>query len=85
MEMNPCYAALGQRQSERGERYARFVQESICERELSLIRNAVRRNQLTGEGRFTEEVERRIGRRIALRGPGRPRGSTEERRRASGK
>jgi len=40
--------------------------------EWRLIREAVKRGQLTGNSRFAEQVEKIVGRRIETRGPGRP-------------
>jgi len=37
-----------------------------------MIRGAVQRGQLTGSMRFVEEVATKIGKRIELRGQGRP-------------
>ena len=52
---------------------------STCNRpvdplELQTIRNALQRGQLTGNTRFTEEVEQLIGKRIEVRAQGRPGG-----------
>ena len=52
--------------------YAWFVMADIDDDEQELIRTAVRRNQLTGRGRFVDENEQRTGLRIEARGPGRP-------------
>lgn len=52
--------------------YARFVAAEIPDGELDLIRTAVRRNQLTGNDRFVDEIQRRTGLRIEARGQGRP-------------
>lgn len=75
LDMDPCYEALGSAHSQRAERYAEFVAQMHSDAEVSVIRQAIQRNQLTGDERFVEEVARRMGRRIALRGPGRPRKS----------
>ncbi len=40
--------------------------------EWGLIREAVQRNQLTGNDRFIDEINKVIGRRVQRRGPGRP-------------
>lgn len=72
---DPCYLGLGRSESERRERYARFVRSAIPDDELALIRSALQRGQLTGSPRFTEEISQIIGRRIEFRGQGRPRKS----------
>ena len=50
---------------------ARFGMAAMAADEQELIRTAVRRNQLTGRGRFVDEIEQRAGLRIEARGPGR--------------
>jgi len=45
----------------------------VAGRETRRIRNTSRRGQLTGAQRFVEEIAARDGRRIAVRGQGRPR------------
>lgn len=52
--------------------YASYIESAIPEGEWELIRSAVRRGQLTGDTRFTEAVQKIIGRRIEYRGQGRP-------------
>jgi putative transposase len=50
----------------------RLVAQGIPEQELSLLREALQRGQLTGNQRFVVEVEQIIGCRIERRRPGRP-------------
>lgn len=69
---DPCYEALACDDQQRRERYRLFVSQGIPEQELRLIREAVQRGQLTGDGRFVDQVEQIIGRRVEKRGPGRP-------------
>jgi len=49
-----------------------FLTAAIPEGEWRLIRTAVQRRQLTGSGRFIDEVEHILGRRIEHRKPGQP-------------
>jgi putative transposase len=70
LDFDPCYLGLAEH---RKERWRRYVNETIPQGEWELIRQAVRRNQLTGTDQFTEEVAHRTGKRIDRRGPGRPR------------
>jgi putative transposase len=58
--------------TQRQRTYARFVAADVPAGELDLIRTAVRRNQLTGNGGFVDEIEHRTGLRIEARGQGRP-------------
>jgi putative transposase len=39
---------------------------------MALVRSACARNQLTGNPRFVDEIEQRIGQRIECRGRGKP-------------
>ena len=73
LDEHPLHAALGETRSERQTRYREWIRASIPEDEWGLIRVAVQRGQLTGRKRFQEIVEKRIGRRVELRGRGRPR------------
>jgi putative transposase len=72
LDDDPCYLALGTNEPERIARYAAFLRAAIPDREWCLIRDAVQRGQLTGSGRFVDEVEAIIGKRIEKRPPGRP-------------
>ena len=72
LDLDPVTEALGSNLAARREAYRKFVLQSepIAEREF--IRTAVRRNQLTGDSRFIDEIERRTGVRIDARKQGRP-------------
>jgi len=74
LDEDPCYASLGARRSERESRYREWVASTVPEGEWELIRLAVQRGQLSGGQRFQEDIERRLGRRVESRGPGRPPG-----------
>lgn len=52
--------------------YRAYVALGIGDSELITIRNAIRRNQLTGPQRFVRAVENATGRKIETRGRGRP-------------
>lgn len=72
LDMDACYRALGSTQEARANRY-RVLVEGAPVIDDAFIRESVQRNQLTGNQRFVDEVEQRIGRRIEHRRPGRPR------------
>ncbi len=72
LDEDPCYRGLGESSGERARLYRNFVEGETDAGEQALIRAALNRNQLTGDNRFVEEVEQRIGCRIELRGRGRP-------------
>lgn len=72
LDDDPCFKALGATDEERRRRYAEFVRQAVSAEELSLIREALQRGQLTGNNRFVDEVERIAGVRIERRKQGRP-------------
>jgi len=49
-----------------------FVAAPVSAEEIALIRQALRRNQLTGGAQFIDEIERRTGICVKTRGMGRP-------------
>lgn len=72
LDEDPSYLGLGSTAEERTERYKEWLEESIPKGEWEIIRQAVRRGQLTGHNRFIEEVAKKIGRRVEFRKQGRP-------------
>jgi REP-associated tyrosine transposase len=79
LDIDPMYLALADDEASRRNKYQAFLEEAIPSGEWELIREAVKRNQLTGNARFADAVEQIVGRRIERRGPGRP-GKCESRR-----
>ncbi|MDH3713693.1 MAG: transposase [Gammaproteobacteria bacterium] len=73
LDEDECYRSLGANARERSRTYREYVEGDVNEEEQALIRTASKRNQLTGDKWFVEEVARRVGRRIEFRGRGRPR------------
>lgn len=72
LDLDPVTARLGDGQAARRRAYIAFVEAEIPDDEHNMIRTAVRRNQLTGDGCFVDEIEHRTGLRIEARTPGRP-------------
>ncbi|MDH4048654.1 MAG: transposase [Gammaproteobacteria bacterium] len=72
LDPDPVTADLGSTAELRRQAYVAYVAEGIAPEERQFLRNAVRRNQLTGDSGFVDEIERRTGLRIEARGPGRP-------------
>ena len=72
IDLDPAYLDLADEETERRDRYARFVEQGVPEPELSLMREALQRGQLTGNQRFVDEVEQIIDVRVERRRPGRP-------------
>lgn len=73
IDASPCYLELAESDEGRQNRYRDFVGRGIDEAELGFLRDAVKRNQLTGSSDFVQEIEDRINRRISTGAPGRPR------------
>ena len=73
LDFDPLYLDLSVDASQRRSRYREFLDTAASGQELEMIRLAVQRGQLTGGGRFVDEIEKKLNRRIELRGQGRPR------------
>ena len=73
LDQDPVYLGLGETAEKRHACYAEWVHIGIPDHEVNFIRTALQRGQLTGNSRFMEEIERKTGQRIELRGQGRPR------------
>jgi len=73
LDFDPYYCALGGTSKHSRARYSEWVRLGSADNEISLIRTALQRGQLTGSNRFREQVEARTGLRVECRGRGRPR------------
>jgi putative transposase len=73
LDLDPFYLSLGATAGERAGKYAAWLKETIPETEWKLMREAAQRSQLTADGKFVMEISEKIGRRLEIRGPGRPR------------
>ena len=72
LDLDPCYLSLAQTEISRRENYKSYVEAGTSFEEQKFIQNAVERNQLTGNYKFTDEIESRLGVRVEYRGRGRP-------------
>lgn len=72
LDEHPLYTVLGATPEERCMRYREWIETTIPQGEMKLIRDASHQGKLTGGRRFRRMIEKRIGRRLVLRGPGRP-------------
>jgi len=75
LDVDPIYAGLSDSEEGRFSKYREWLDNPVSESELKLVREAVQRGQLTGDGSFVEEVAKILGRRIEMRGQGRPKGA----------
>jgi len=72
LDYDTSFLALADECKQRRGKYKEYMQQSITNGEMRLIRTALQRNKLTGNARFTDEIEERIGERIESRDRGRP-------------
>jgi len=72
LDLDPFYMSLGHTAEERAEGYKTWLRETIPEQEWKLIREATQRGQLTADRKFEREISEKLGLRLEMRGPGRP-------------
>ena len=73
LDLDSCYEGLGDTKKQQLSCYCNFLEEEVTMEEARRIRDGFQRNQLTGDLRFVDEIESRIGLRVENRGGGRPR------------
>ena len=78
LDKDDLYMRMGFSQETRRQAYEEFVASGVSLEEKKFLTGSFQRNQLTGNSRFVDEVERRVGIRIENRGRGRPRSHQDE-------
>ena len=73
LDLDESFLGLGSNRETRTRRYKEYIRQGTSDRELDTLRGSLKRNQLTGNQRFVDEVESRIGIRVETRSRGRPR------------
>jgi len=73
LDLDPAIAALADTDSRRRERYRDIAAEPIGDEDLSIIRGASNRNQLTGSADFVDQIASKTGLHVPSRFRGRPR------------
>ena len=73
LDLDSSYRSLGHTDKSRLAHYLDYLDEFADSEEINMIRDGLQRNQLTGNHRFVDEIENRIGIRVEKRGRGRPR------------
>lgn len=73
LDDDPFYSLMGSTMEERTTKYIDWLDKAIPDSEIKLIREAAQRGQLTGGSKFVDEISKKIGHRVELRGQGRPR------------
>ncbi len=72
LDRDPFYMSFGDTIEERAEKYKIWLAETIPDQEWKLIREATQRGQLSAGRKFELDISDKLGRRLELRGPGRP-------------
>ena len=72
LDMDASYLGLADNANGRVERYQAYLKQGASDHEMELLRKSCARNQLTGDNRFIDEIEIRLGRRVEHRARGRP-------------
>lgn len=75
LDRDPVWLCLGETDSERARLYREILSTPISDEEREAIIRPVQRGQLTGGAAFVDAIAERLGRRVELRGQGRPRKS----------
>jgi len=70
LDLDVTYLSLAANADDRISRYKDFLMQGVSKIEIDLLRTALSRNQLTGNDRFVDEIEQRIGIRIEHLGRG---------------
>ena len=78
IDIDPCYLSLGETPEQRMTRYKQWVETDVTEYELKSIREAMQRGQPTGSLLFAESIENKLGIRLSLNKPGRPKKEMEQ-------
>jgi putative transposase len=79
LDRDVCYLSLADTDVMRIERYRAYLKQGASDKEMELLRTAWSRNQLTGNQRFVDEIEQRMGVRVEHRGRGKPKQSSGDR------
>ena len=58
LDLDLTYLALADKEDQRIERYKCYLQQGASDKEMTMLRNAWSRNQLTGNNSFVEEIEK---------------------------
>jgi putative transposase len=64
LDFDVCYLGLSETERGRQTSYRQFVEDQVSEKKDQQIHDALERCQLTGTGKFTDEIEKRVELRI---------------------
>lgn len=72
VNQHPVFSSLGDTPASRSSAYRKLVRTGISDGDESLIRRALRRNQVTGDESFRASIADMTGREVSSKPPGRP-------------
>ena len=72
MDSDACYLSLGNTQEQRMKLYKQWVESNVSEQEIKSIREAMQHGHPTGSQTFASSIEKKLGVRLSLNKPGRP-------------
>ena len=75
VDPDPCFLGLGENEPQRQQAYEKWVLSAVPEGEWERIREAIQRGHLTGKHQLEEEVAEKLGIRLEMKKPGRPKKS----------
>ena len=78
IDIDACYFSLGDTQAQRIMKYKQWIESSVSEQEIKLIREAMQYGHPTGSRLFTESIEKKLGVRLSLNKLGRPKKVMEQ-------
>ena len=78
VDVDACYLSLGNTEEQRIARYKQWVESDVSEQEIKSIREAMQHGHPTGSKLFAESIEKKLGIRLSLNKPGRPRKEIEQ-------
>ena len=78
LDFDGCYLNLAKTDTQRRARYKEWVELGIPANELNFIRETSKHGHPVGREKFANEIEQRLGVRISLNKPGRPRKESKQ-------
>jgi len=77
IDPDPAFLSLAEDEGQRKQAYEKWVLSAVPEGEWERIREAVQRGHLTGKHQLEEEVAEKLGVRLEMKKPGRPKKSND--------
>jgi len=72
LDLDQWYISLGENSTKQQMNYRRFINDSVLESKIEVIREMTQRGGIAGSDKFKNEIEKILGKKIIIRLPGRP-------------